>query len=163
MHVSIQPFDERYRAAITGLIVAIQQHEFGIAITHDEQPDLQDIGGFYLTGSGGFWLALAGEQVVGCIALKDIGSGQAALRKMFVAESHRGAGPGVARRLLATLLAHARAAGVREIFLGTTAKFVAAHRFYEKNGFLPIAAAALPESFPRMDVDTRFYRLRLGG
>ena len=58
-------------------------------------------------------------------------------------------------------LAHAGEQGLARVFLGTTAKFLAAHRFYEKNGFALIDAADLPESFPRMNVDTRFYRIDL--
>ena len=50
---------------------------------------------------------------------------------------------------------------VREVYLGTTAKFLAAHRFYEKNGFVEIDHSELPESFPVMVVDTKFYRLEL--
>jgi N-acetylglutamate synthase-like GNAT family acetyltransferase len=53
----------------------------------------------------------------------------------------------------------ARQQGVRQIFLGTTAKFLAAHRFYEKNGFRQIEQAELPPTFPVMVVDTRFYAL----
>jgi hypothetical protein len=37
----------------------------------------------------------------------------------------------------------------------------AAHRFYERNGFDEIDARALPASFPRMAVDTRFYQRTL--
>jgi hypothetical protein len=50
---------------------------------------------------------------------------------------------------------------VRDIFLGTTGKFLAAHRFYEKNAFTEIDAAELPPAFPRMAVDTKFYRMVL--
>jgi hypothetical protein len=48
---------------------------------------------------------------------------------------------------------------VKEVFLGTTEKFLAAHRFYERNGFQQIPATELPPAFPKMAVDTRFYRL----
>ena len=37
----------------------------------------------------------------------------------------------------------------------------AAHRFYEKQGFTLIDPAELPASFPRMAVDSRFYRREL--
>ncbi|MGO7422080.1 GNAT family N-acetyltransferase, partial [Rhizobium ruizarguesonis] len=47
-------------------------------------------------------------------------------------------------------------------FLGTTDKFVAAHRFYEKNGFTEIAKSALPRTFPLMAVDSKFYRYKVG-
>jgi hypothetical protein len=39
----------------------------------------------------------------------------------------------------------------------TTAKFVAAHRFYEKSGFAAIPKTDLPAAFPVMSVDTKFY------
>lgn len=48
--------------------------------------------------------------------------------------------------------------GVRTIYLGTTAIMSAAHRFYEKHGYVLIDGGELPASFPRMRVDTRFYR-----
>jgi len=147
---------------VADLIVGIQQGEFGLDITYADQPDLQDIPGYYLNGTGNFWIAVENAQVVGTVALKDIGDGAAALRKMFVAKSHRGADRGVANELLNTLLGHARMVGLRDIYLGTTAAFLAAHCFYEKHGFELIDAADLPDSFPRMDVDTRFYRLSLG-
>lgn len=153
----IPPFSQGVR----DLIVPIQQDEFGIDITYDDQPDLQNIPGFYQNGTGNFWVALDGAHVVGTIALKDIGNAQGALRKMFVAPSHRGAEKGVAAELLSTLLGHARMVGLREIFLGTTPQFKAAHRFYEKHGFGLIDAGDLPEAFPRMAVDTRFYMLGL--
>ena len=99
-----------------------------------------------------------GDKVVGTAGLLDIGNLQSALRTMFVAASHRGAVHGVAQQLRDTLLAWCR---VREVYLGTTAKFLAAHRFYEKNGFREIDRAALPERFPVMVVDTKFYALDL--
>jgi GNAT superfamily N-acetyltransferase len=87
----------------------------------------------------------------------DIGNDAVALRKMFVASAHRGA-RGLAGSLMGTLVAWARDRGVRTIFLGTTAVMSAAHRFYEKHGFALVDAAELPPGFPRMAVDSRFYR-----
>ena len=122
---------------------------------------LHDITGFYRQGVGDFWIALHGDEVVGSIALVDIGNDQAALRKMFVKDTFRGGRHGVAGALLETLLDHARQQGVKEVYLGTTSKFLAAHRFYEKNGFDLVDETNLPASFPRMAVDTRFYLQRL--
>ena len=59
------------------------------------------------------------------------------------------------------LLDGARQRGLRHIVLGTTAAFLAAHRFYEKHGFVQIDERALPAEFPRMAVDTRFYALEV--
>jgi N-acetylglutamate synthase-like GNAT family acetyltransferase len=160
--VDIVPFTPQHQDGVVAVILPIQRDEFGIPITLADQPDLVDVPGFYCRGAGEFWVALAGAEVVGTIALLDIGNGQAALRKMFVKAPFRGGEHGIAGRLLDVLLAHCKARGIRELFLGTTAKFLAAHRFYEKRGFVVIDRAALPAAFPVMAVDTRFYRLDVG-
>jgi N-acetylglutamate synthase-like GNAT family acetyltransferase len=159
--IEIAAFEPRFETGVARLIVGIQQGEFQIPISAEQQPDLRAIPAYYQKGAGGFWVALDGDRVVGSIALLDIGNRQGALRKMFVDAAHRGAPAGVARRLLDTLLDAATAAGVREIFLGTTARFLAAHRFYEKNGFAEIPKASLPTAFPVMEVDVKFYCRRL--
>lgn len=159
--ISVTSFTERQRDGVAALILPIQQQEFGLPITLAAQPDLLDIAGFYQHGAGNFWVAEEQGRVIGTLALLDIGNRQAALRKMFVAATHRGAAHGVAARLLQTLLDWGRARGVDDIYLGTTARFIAAHRFYAKNGFGEIARSALPAAFPLMSVDSLFYHRRL--
>lgn len=155
--IAIEPFTPGDRDDVVALILSIQRDEFGFAITANDQPDLLSVPEFYQQGTGGFWVARSGDKIVGTIALKDIENGQAALRKMFVLASYRGAELAVGARLLAELIGHARRQRLREVFLGTTDKFRAAHRFYEKNGFRRIEKDALPAAFPFMAVDTRFY------
>ena len=159
--ITIRLVERRDTGALGQLINAIQREEFAIPITLAEQPDLADIEGAYRNGAGEFWVAEAASRIVGTIALIDIGEGGGALRKMFVDKDFRGAEKGVANGLLETLLAHARAKGLARVFLGTTAAFLAAHRFYEKSGFRLVDEADLPETFPRMAVDTRFYVIEL--
>lgn len=156
--IEVVPFAPQHLEGVIAVILPIQQLEFQIPITLEAQPDLNDIPGFYQKGSGNFWVALDDQKIVGTVGLLDIGNGQGALRKMFVAEGHRGSQHGVAKRLLDILFAWCHARGVREVYLGTTAKFLAAHRFYEKNGFQEIARAELPAEFPVMTVDSKFYR-----
>jgi GNAT superfamily N-acetyltransferase len=156
--MDVVPFRAEHQDAVVALILEIQQREFGIAITAAQQPDLMQIPSFYQVGNGNFWVARSDAQVVGTISLLDIGNGQGALRKMFVRRDFRGARAGTAQRLLDTLVEWCGARSVQEIFLGTTAQFLAAHRFYEKNGFQEIAKSDLPRAFPIMEVDTRFYR-----
>lgn len=143
--------------AVVDVILPIQQSEFGIAITLEGQPDLLDIPGFYQRDNGAFWVAESGGTVVGTVALLDIGNRQAALRKMFVAKSHRGHEHGIAKHLITTLFEWCRSRNIDEIYLGTTGAFLAAHRFYEKNGFSELAKCDLPGAFPVMAVDTKFY------
>ncbi len=156
----IAPFQAAHQSGVLDLIVGIQRREYGLAITAADQPDLTDIPGFYQQGAGNFWVATVDDQVIGTIALREYAAGQGALRKMFVDAAYRGR-VGVAGRLLATLLAWARERRIDTITLGTTERFLAAHRFYEKHGFVPIAVESLPADFPRMAVDTRFYALTL--
>lgn len=158
--IQICRFQPADRQGVIDVILPIQREEFGIAITAEDQPDLQAIPDFYQVGNGDFWVAKYEGQVIGTIGLKDIGAQQTALRKMFVAAPFRGREFGVAAQLLSTLLEEAWQRGVQEIYLGTTDKFLAAHRFYEKHGFVDVAKEALPESFPVMKVDSKFYVLR---
>ncbi|HEX2683161.1 MAG TPA: GNAT family N-acetyltransferase, partial [Ferruginibacter sp.] len=92
------------------------------------------------------------------IALLDIGQRKGALRKMFVAREYRGMPWAAGQQLLDTLLYWAKEKKFGEIYLGTTAKFLAAHRFYEKNGFAAINKETLPGGFPMMEVDVKFYK-----
>ncbi|KAF1043816.1 MAG: dTDP-fucosamine acetyltransferase [Herbaspirillum frisingense] len=157
--IEIQAFSPEHAAGVVDVILPIQQQEFEIPITLEGQPDLNDIPGFYQKGNGNFWVALEGGKVVGTVSLLDIGNQQVALRKMFVAATHRGKEHGTAGRLLDGAVAWAKQKGVTQIYLGTTAKFLAAHRFYEKNGFRLVEKSTLPAAFPVMVVDTRFYAL----
>ena len=159
--IQIVPFASQHVEGVGALIVSIQRDEFQIPITLEDQPDLQDIPAFYQQGAGNFWVAVSEGAVVGTVALLDIGNHQGALRKMFVHASYRGPGHGVSSRLLETLLEWSRVRGVKDVYLGTTEKFRAAHRFYERNGFQLIPANELPPSFLKMAVDSRFYRRAL--
>jgi|SRR5215469_9305254 len=161
LRIQVAPYRHEHFNAATSLIVSIQRDEFGFDIDLARQPDLSEIPAFYQQGAGNFWVALTGSKVVGTIALKDIGERFVALRKMFVAADYRGAEWGAAAKLLDAATHWARQQNVRSIFLGTTEKFRAAHRFYEKHGFRQIDKTSLPASFLFMPVDTRFYRLDL--
>ncbi len=156
--VRTRPFKPEDTHDVAAVIVPIQQVEFGIAVTLEDQPDLGNIPAFYQQGNGNFWVAEADGRIVGTIGLLDIGNNQAALRKMFVAAPFRGGEHGIAKDLLDELFAWSASKCISEIYLGTTDRFLAAHRFYEKNGFAGIARHELPSAFPVMAVDSRFYR-----
>jgi len=157
---TIDTYQEKNKEEIINLILEIQIGEFASQISLKDQPDLENIPAFYQKGAGNFWVAMSDHKVVGTIALIDIGNSQCALRKMFVAKEHRGKEKAVAQQLLTTLLAWCKSKNIKEIYLGTQASFFAAHRFYEKNGFVEISKKDLPSSFPIMAVDTKFYVYR---
>jgi N-acetylglutamate synthase-like GNAT family acetyltransferase len=156
--VSIEIYTDDYKDTVIDLILSIQNKEFEIPITIQQQPDLNEISKFYQVNNGNFWIGKIEDKVIGTIALLDIGNNKAALRKMFVAKEFRGKEFGIGQNLLNTLLGWAKHKGVTEIFLGTTEKFIGAQRFYEKNGFIEIQKESLPEEFPVMDVDVTFYK-----
>jgi N-acetylglutamate synthase-like GNAT family acetyltransferase len=162
VRVAIRPWQESDTQGIRDLILPIQNDEFSLPTSWEEQPDLHDISGYYCKGRGDFWVAVARDKVVGSISLVELADDNAALRKMFVAADYRGGELGVAANLLDMLINHATAAGLARVYLGTTSAFKAAHRFYEKHGFDLVDRDTLPADFSFMKLDTRFYLRTLG-
>jgi N-acetylglutamate synthase-like GNAT family acetyltransferase len=157
----VTTYEDKYSQGIVDLILPIQQQEFGVPITINDQPDLQNIRSFYQKENGNFWVAVEDEKVVGTIAMIDIGNSQAALRKMFVHKDYRGKEKGTAQALINTLLQWANQKQLQAIFLGTIDKMNVAHRFYQKNGFVEIDKHQLPSAFPLMAVDNRFFKWQI--
>ncbi len=64
-------------------------------------------------------------------------------------------------KIISQLIDWSVSKSVKEIYLGTSSKFLAAHKFYEKNQFVEVSKSMLPRNFPVMEVDTKFYKLNL--
>ncbi|MHC2833071.1 GNAT family N-acetyltransferase [Bacillus sp. F9_6S_D1_P_5] len=156
--IRIIPYESTFQDEVVDLIVHIQQKEYNVPITKEEQPDLLEIETFYQRNHGNFWVATYDDKVVGTVALLDIGNDQVALRKMFVKKEFRGKEWGTSHKLLQTAISWAENKKLKDIYLGTTVKFLASHRFYEKNGFQSVDIEGLPKSFPVLQVDKKFYR-----
>jgi amino-acid N-acetyltransferase len=86
-----------------------------------------------------FTVARDEGRLIGVIGLEVHGQ-DGLLRSLAVAEEHRG--EGIARRLYASLLGRARAAGVTRLFLLTTT----AQGFFEMLGFRAVDREAVPEA-----------------
>jgi putative acetyltransferase len=159
--IIIQPFENQDTEQIIELILTIQQKEFNVPVTIEDQPDLLTIPNFYQRGKGNFWTAKHDGKVVGTIALIDCGENIGAIRKMFVKKEFRGKEFGIAQRLFDTLQEAAKQAEMTHIYLGTLERLQAAIRFYERNGFTLIDKPNLPKVFPIMAVDTHFFEKEL--
>ncbi|MBO1625248.1 GNAT family N-acetyltransferase [Bacillus arachidis] len=159
--ICITPYESKFQSEVVGLIVHIQQKEYNVPITKEEQPDLLEIEKFYQRDNGDFWVATYKGKVVGTIALLDIRNNQVALRKMFVKKEFRGKMWKTASLLLQTAISWAKEKNLETIYLGTTVQFLAAHRFYEKNGFQSVSVEELPRNFPILEVDKIFYKYPL--
>lgn len=157
----IQSLTNDHSQHAVGLILPIQQLEFGVPITIYDQPDLLDIDAYYIQPGGGFWGAFKDDELIGTIALINAGHKTGVIRKMFVKKEYRGKEIGVAQQLLNSLLGFSKAKKLTDLYLGSVDPMKAAHRFYERNGFQRIKPDDLPGIFPRMALDTIFFHLHL--
>lgn len=159
--MNIQPIQNEYENEIVDLILNIQQKEFNVPVTLEDQPDLLDIENFYFKPGGTFLGAFIDGKLVGTIALVKFNAEAAAIRKMFVKKEYRGKEFQIAQQLLEQLIAYSEENGIKNLYLGTVSILQAALRFYEKNNFVTIAKEALPADFPLMKPDNVFCHLKL--
>ena len=100
-----------------------------------EVPELRALASYFAKDGGGLWVAERDGRVVGMVGARPMRNDAAwEICKMYVARETRGSG--LAQRLLGTAEAHARAAGAERLVLWTDTRFEAAHRFYEKAGYV---------------------------
>ncbi|MFD1605584.1 GNAT family N-acetyltransferase [Flavobacterium artemisiae] len=157
----IQPIQNEFEKEIIDLILNIQQKEFNVPVTLEDQPDLMEIENFYYQPGGIFLGAFIDEKLVGTIALVRFSEKAGAIRKMFVKKEFRGKEFGIAQQLLEQLITFSKENDIKDLYLGTVTILQAALRFYEKNGFETIAKESLPPDFPLMKPDNVFCHLNL--
>lgn len=159
--LEINLVNNTYSKEIIDLVLTIQQKEFNVPITIEDQPDLMQIEDFYFSNGGSFWGAFIDGELVGTIALVKFDKKAAAIRKMFVKKEFRGKEYGIAQKLLETLITYCQKNGIDEVYLGTVSILEAALRFYERNHFIRIEKEQLPLKFPLMTADNVFCFLNL--
>ncbi|MEO6525358.1 MAG: GNAT family N-acetyltransferase [Gemmatimonadaceae bacterium] len=116
--------------------------------------DAARLPGPYIAPRGGIWVADAGPEIVGCVALRPLPAGIGEVKRMFVDPAWRGTGVG--RALLERLIEAARERGYRHLRLGTLPEMTAAQALYRGLGFVPIERYRQDEM-----VDTSFFELDL--
>ncbi|MEJ5048695.1 GNAT family N-acetyltransferase [Chryseobacterium culicis] len=161
MKLEIQSIGNSYSEQAIDLILTIQQKEFNIPITIQDQPDLLQIESFYKEAGGNFWGAFVDGELVGSIALVKFDEKAGAIRKMFVKKEFRGKELNIAQELLDVLISFCRKNGINDLYLGTITVLKAAQRFYERNDFGKIGKSDLPVKFPLMSADDIFYHLNI--
>jgi len=98
-----------------------------------DDEDLDKIKEIY-SGKGRFWIALNNNNVVGTVALRDMGNQIAKLNRMFVLIEYHGSGVG--QKLFDHAVNFAKKQGFTKMILNTHELMYRAHRFYEKNNFI---------------------------
>ena len=157
--MEIIEYNENFKTQLLDFVLDIQNNEYQLELTLEEQMDLLDIENEYKK-NGNFWIAIDdNSNIRGCVATKLLENNKAALKKMFVKRENRGIGLGSS--LIKKCLEFLKSNNVDELFLGTVDIFKNAQNFYENSGFIEVERNELPKDFPVLEVDNIFYKYNL--
>jgi N-acetylglutamate synthase-like GNAT family acetyltransferase len=159
MKIEINFFNKRYQDELAEFVLQIQNNEFNLGFTRNEQPDLINTEEFYK--NGGFWIARIEGGIIGSIGLEKIDSENGIVRKLFVKKEFRGDGSLIAQKLYNLLISRAKEIGFNKILLDTPSVAKASHRFYEKNGFIKLNQNEIPKYYKYPDRNSLIYQLKL--
>ena len=102
------------------------------------EKELAELPGGYAPPCGCLLLALDGDRPAGCVALRDLGSGIAEMKRLYVCPEYRGQRLG--RALAERIIGEARRLGYQKMRLDTLPSMQAAIAMYRSLGFQPIPA-----------------------
>ena len=121
------------------------------SIEPKDEEALADPQGSILAAGGRIFLATIDDECAGCCALLRRGADEFEVAKMAVSPGRRGSGIG--RTLLEAVVAAARAAGARRLYLETNHILTPAIRLYHSVGFQPVPPSRIvPSPYARADV-----------
>ena len=98
--------------------------------------EVSQLPGKYAPPGGGLWLAVEGDDIAGCVALRAIDVEACEIKRLYVRPNHRGSGLG--RMLAEHVLAAAKEMKFRRVFLDTLPTMTAAIAMYRKLGFADV-------------------------
>lgn len=114
------------------------------------EKELADLPGKYAPPNGRLYLAYSGSDVVGCIAMREIGPGICEMKRLYLRESARG--KGVGNRLIERVIENAKEIGYKKMRLDTyPPKMAKAVNLYRSHGFYEI-----PRYYDNPDEDVLF-------
>ena len=115
-----------------------------------EVPELRALATHFAAADGALWAAEDAEgAIIGMIATRPLRDDDAAweIGRMYVDKSARGTG--LAHALLDGAEAHAVAHGAQRMILWTDTRFEAAHRFYERRGYVRAGSIRILDDLSR--------------
>jgi GNAT superfamily N-acetyltransferase len=160
--VIIREFRKTDDAGVIALVLGIQNDEFHLNLSINDQKDLTDINAYYGERGGIFLVAeTSAGVIVGTIGLMRLRDDLGVMKKFFVTADYRGKDRGVAMALYERFIKSAKSKGVTQIILDTPSAAVRSHAFYRAVGFVQIDRSELPMSYDFPERDTLFFQLRL--
>lgn len=158
----ITVYNDKYKEEVITLILHVQNVEYGVGISVEEQPDILDIHSNYINDGGNFWIALNDkEEVIGSIGLQKKNKEIAVLKKFFVYKDYRGKEFGTGKKLFEALLDFDKKQGFSKIILDTPSKATRSHSFYKKVGFKETDKQNLPIKYDYPNRDSIIFLLEL--
>lgn len=125
-------YNSKFEYKVKKFLVDICVIEFGFDSWKNELEN-QNICEYKRDG-GNFWIAIDNdENIIGTIALKNLGDNKGYLKSMYVDSNYRGSK--IAKNLMDTLLDYAISNQYKSIELGTYTCLERAVAFYKKNKF----------------------------
>lgn len=101
------------------------------------QQELDALPGDYAPPDGRLLLAIEDDQAIGCVAVRNLGTGICEMKRLYVRSEHRGKGLG--RKLSEAIIAEARAMGYKKMRLDSLTTLKEAAGLYRSLGFTEIA------------------------
>ncbi len=117
------------------VIALLQAHlDFTAALSPPESIHALDLAGLAIPEIS-FWTARLDSELLGCVALKDIGDNRGEIKSMHTAAIARG--KGVAKSLLKHVINFAQSGNIQTLFLetGSADGFIPARKLYQSHGF----------------------------
>lgn len=113
-----------------------REYEAGIGVDlcfQGFEEELATLPGKYARPRGGIWLAIVGEKIAGCVAMRPLDGDRAEMKRLFVRPQFRGLNFG--RILVERVLSEAATASYRRVCLDTLPSMKGAIALYRSLGF----------------------------
>lgn len=156
--MEIKVFEKKYENEVIRLILKIQNTEYNMGLTIEEQIDLQDIEKSYLN-NGSFYIAVdSDDHVIGTAGLQ-IKENTGIFRRFFIMKSYRKVGIG--RILYGKVLELASRNNLKSLIISAPDEAVESYKFYLKNGFKAVDFDGIPIDFSQPKNDSTLFILDL--
>lgn len=147
MAIAVRPFRPGDEAAFRDINLEWIERLF---VAEQKDRDVLNNPAKYILDPGGaILLAVEGDKPLGVVALMVMGQGSVELAKMGVTPAAQGKGAG--RLLVAAAIDHARAMGMRRVYIETNSKLGPALKLYRDAGFQPVRET-IASPYARADV-----------